>query len=99
MTDQTTTNDDLASYLARKRRSETFREMNDVEIVQNGRTKIEFFFAIYIALALCVAYTFGERMASLHYFLPLPLLYFGALFFFRRLRRMSTFLALLAARR
>jgi hypothetical protein len=99
MTTLEVTNDDLGAHLAAKRRSEVYRHASDLEILQRERSKMEYFLACYVGVALCIAFAIGAHPIHVGIFIPwLLILWYGAFILIRKGRKLDGYFGLLASR-
>jgi hypothetical protein len=92
------TNDDLAAFLERMKLRESYRNLADIEILQLERDKANFFLSSYVGLSLFVALFTGTHQLAIYSFPFLIVLFFGALFFMKRERRLDDFIVFLISR-
>jgi hypothetical protein len=93
------TNDDLVEFLAKKRKTETYRGAQDGEIVAREKSKLSYWLAIYGAAACATAYAAGlMQVRGLSLSLGIPAVCAGGFWLLRRYRRLDDFAALLMSR-
>jgi hypothetical protein len=92
MTPLDATNDDLLTFLARKKKTEVYRCSTDLEILARERSKAGYLLAIYIMFAVVASYQIGARASGLGF--VIPVLFIGAWLLMRRQRRLDDFIVL-----
>lgn len=99
MTTPDATNDDLVEFLAKKRKTETYRGAQDGEIVAREKNKFSYFLAAFGFAACATAYAAGlMRIGGAGFGVVSSSLMIGGFWLLRRYRRLDDFAALLMSR-
>ena len=92
MTPSDANNDDVADFLATKKKAEVYRSSTDLEILTRERDKIGYVLSLYVALICALSYSIGSHFRSFRIFVPLfPIV---AWLLIQRYRRLDDYVVL-----